>query len=95
MKASENHLLQRLEDFLLTYRSTTHVATQETPSDFFLKRNLRTRFDLLHLDVNKIVEQEQAKLKQNHDHHCQGREYVTGQSIGAQISVQNQSGVQV
>ena len=94
MKASENHLLQRLEDFLLTYRSTTHVTTQETPSDFF-KRILRTGFDLLHLDVNKIVQQEQAKLKQNHDHHCRGREYVTGQSISAQISVQNQPGVQV
>ena len=52
-------------------------------------------FDLLHVDVNKTVQQEQAKLKQNRDHHCQGCEYFIGQSISARISVQNQPGLQV
>ena len=31
---------QRLASFLLTYRSTPHSTTHETPSDLFLKRKL-------------------------------------------------------
>ena len=53
------------------------------PGDLFLKRKLRTRLDLLCPDVNKTVQQEQAKQKQNHDHHCQSHEHFIGQNVSA------------
>ena len=86
MKASDKDgksQSQRLADFLLTYRSTPHATTHETPSVLLLKRKLRTRLDLLCPDVNNTVQKEQAKQKQNHDHHCRGREYFIGQNVSA------------
>ena len=86
MKASENDgrsQLQRLADFLLTYRSTPHAITHETPSDFFLKRKLQTQLILLRPDVNKTVQQEKAKQIQNHDHHCRSHEHFIGQNVSA------------
>ena len=55
---------QRLPGFLLLYHSTPHLTTpHEAPSQLFLKRPLRTRFDLLKPDVNSSVCLEQAKQK--------------------------------
>jgi len=86
MKASEHDgrtQSQRLASFLLSYRSTPHSTTHETPSELFLKRKLRTRLDLLKPDVNKSVCLEQAKQKNNHDCRCQTREYFVGQNVQA------------
>ena len=72
-----------ISQFLLSYRSTPHTTTHETPSKLFLKRKLRTRFDLLKPDVSKSVNVEQAKQKNNHDRGCQSREYFVGQNVQA------------
>ena len=48
-------LSRRLNNFLLTYRSTAHSTTQVTPSSLFLKREVRTRFDLLRPDDKSRV----------------------------------------
>ena len=53
------------------------------PSELFLKRKLRTRFDLIRPDVNKSVCAEQAKQKNNHDRHSNSREYFVGQNVQA------------
>ena len=74
---------QRLASFLLSYQSTPHTTTHGTPGELFLKRKLRTRFDLIKPDVTKSVCAEQAKQKSNHDHHSQGREYFVGQNVQA------------
>ncbi len=50
----EPSLSARLSQFLLTYRSAT---TNSTPSELFLQRKVRTRFDLLKPDK---VDKEQA-----------------------------------
>ena len=53
------------------------------PSELFLKRKLRTRFNLVKPDVSKSVFVEQAKQKNDHDHQCQSREYFVSQNVQA------------
>ena len=67
MKASENDgrsQLQRLADFLLTYRSTPHATTHETPSDFFLKRKLQ-KLDLIYFVLMLIKQYNRSKPNRN------------------------------
>ena len=45
MKAGKSD--HRLTNFLLRYRSTPHATTNQTPCSLFLKREIRTRLDLL------------------------------------------------
>ncbi len=64
MKATVNKgflVNQRLSNFLLTYRSTPHAATSVDPCMLLLKRQLRTRFDLLRPDRTRCVESKQAQ----------------------------------
>ena len=44
---SGHSLNYRVSNYLLSYRSTPHATTGVAPCTLFLKRNLRTRFDLL------------------------------------------------
>ncbi|KAL7886899.1 hypothetical protein AOLI_G00046200 [Acnodon oligacanthus] len=50
---------QRLDAFLLMYRNTLHSTTKETPSMLFTGRKLRSRLDLLKLNITSEVEKAQ------------------------------------
>ena len=54
-------LSHRMSNFLLTYRSATHSTTGVTPSSLFLKREVRTRFDLLRPDLKSHVLEKQSQ----------------------------------
>ena len=86
LKASEQSgrpLTYRLANFLLSYRTTPHGTTNCTPSSLFLKREIRTRLDLLRPDGARKVSEKQAAQKANHDAHAKEREYKVGDSIMA------------
>ena len=79
MKAGEKDSLtpqHRLENFLLSYRSTPHTTTNITPSSLFLGRNIRTRLDMVRPDVSQKVFE-----KQYHDCHAGYRKFVVGQKV--------------
>ena len=66
LRASQNDgrsLNNRLSTFLLTYRSTSHATTGVPPCNLFLRRKLRTRFDLLKPNGEDRVFEKQAKQK--------------------------------
>ena len=78
MKAGNNDgpsLVTRLSRFLLGYRSTPHSTTNLTPSELFLKRKVRTRFDLLRPSTEDFVSSKQAQQKMHHDLHPKSREF--------------------
>ena len=91
MKAAKEcgkDLQQALSNFLLTYRSTPHTTTNETPAQLFLNRKLRTRLDLLLPNKDKTILGAQAKQKQSHDHKKNGmREFKVGEEVLARSNV--------
>lgn len=80
LKASQRDsgdLNVKLQRFLLQYRITPHSLTGETPSLLFLKRNIRTRLDLLKPNLReKIMLKQSAKLQENH-----ARNFVEGEKV--------------
>ena len=61
-------LKHALSNFLLTYCSTPHTTTNETPAQLFLNHKLRTRRYLLLPNKDSTVLGAQAQQKQKHDH---------------------------
>ena len=80
-KGSKLSIQQRIENFLLTYRSTKHPTTGRTPASLFLGRELRTRLSLLRPNVGEKVMDSQAKQKATHDVHSKFREFYAGDRV--------------
>lgn len=73
----------RLASFLLSYRSSPQATTGVTPCSLFLKRQIRTRFDLLKPSQERQVKNKQAQQKAQHDSHAKAREFAVGQNVMA------------
>ena len=54
------------------------------PDDLFLKRHLRTRFDLVRPDRNREVSSKQAMHKKEHDIRSRMQEFYVGNRVLAQ-----------
>ncbi|XP_038072087.1 uncharacterized protein K02A2.6-like [Patiria miniata] len=80
-KSSGRSLQQRIDSFLLTYRTTTHATTGRTPASLFLGRELRTRLSLLRPDVERKVVNMQSNQKLHHDKQTQLREFYAGEDV--------------
>ena len=63
-------LQQRIQNFLLSYRSTQHATTGSSPAKLFLQRELRTRLSLVRSDLASHVSCQQEKMKMHHDQHA-------------------------
>ena len=72
---------RRLSQFLFEYRASPHATTNRSPSQLFLGRPLRTRFDLLRPNVNSDVLSKQATQKLNFDRCSKPRLFSVGQSV--------------
>ena len=57
----------RLAEFMFEYRATPNGTTNVSPSELFLKRKLRTRFDLMISNTREHVTAKQADQKLQHD----------------------------
>ncbi|KAL3214524.1 hypothetical protein MRX96_034869 [Rhipicephalus microplus] len=58
---------ERLDDFLLAYRTTPNTATGKCPAELFLKRTLRTKLSLLRPSFRDDMQRKQETLKRQHD----------------------------
>ena len=86
MKASQHDgksLQHRLSNFLLTYYIAPHAITNQSPSSLFLKREVRTRFDLMKPDNKRQVTAKQALQNMAHDRKAKLREFMVGQEVMA------------
>ena len=84
---SESHggspLEQTLSTFLMQYSWTPHTATETPPSTLFLGRPLRTRLELLRLNIAARVRVKQVDQKAHYDQHCQPRKLHVEQMVFA------------
>ena len=71
----------RLQNFLMTYRSTAQATTGQSPASFFLGRPIRTRFDLMRLVLGEKVRAEQAHQKQCHDAYTKYRQFIVSTRV--------------
>ena len=74
-------LQQRVQNFLLSYRSTQHATTGTSPAKLFLQRELRTRLSLVRPDLATHVSCQQGKMKMHHDKHAKFREISVGDTV--------------
>ena len=72
---------QRIQNFLLSYRSTPHATTGTSLSKLFLQRELRTRLSLTKPDLSIHVATQQGKMKFYHDRHAKSRELSVGDTV--------------
>ena len=72
---------QKLMLLLLTYRITPHSTTNVAPCTLFLKREVRTRLDLLRPEISGKVASKQVQQKFHHDQHASVRELFIGQRV--------------
>ena len=74
-------LQHRLQNFLITYRSTPHATTRETPAYLFLGRDIRNRLDLIKPGLEEKIERKQAAQKESHDVHVHIRSFSPGDHV--------------
>ena len=70
MIACENDSLSlhhKIDNFLLTYRSTPHATTGESPARLLFGQDLKTRLSLIRPSVGSKVQDKQSSQKKPHD----------------------------
>ena len=80
-KGDGRSICHQLTEFLFKYRATPHATTGVSPDELFLKRELRTRFDLMLPNAKEQVMSKQAKQKAQHDKHAKSRSLVPGAAV--------------
>ena len=70
-------LPEKMAKFLHAYRNTDHAKTGQAPAVWFMGRRLRSRLDLLKLDLRRDVKQKQS-IKAGPRH---VRNFVIGQQV--------------
>ena len=81
---------RRIQNFLLSYRSTPHATTGSSPAKLFLQRELRTRLSLVTPDIGSRVASQQDKMKCNHDKFAKYREIAVGYCVLARDHLSGQ-----
>ena len=80
MKDEPGSLSSKVSRFLLSYRSTPHSTTGESPAELFIGRKLRTRLSLLKPQLDNSVFEKQAKQKETLAG-CSARQFQEGDLV--------------
>ena len=81
---------RRIQNFLLSYRSTPHATTGSSPTKLFLQRELRIRLSLVTPDIGSHVASQQDKMKCNHGKFAKYREIAVGDCVLARDHLSGQ-----
>ena len=68
-------------ELLPTQQQMPHATTDASPSELFLQRQVRTRFDLLKPDHKGLIASRQNTQKKQHDRHAKLRNLAVGSPV--------------
>ena len=74
-KLAGGSLQDRVNSFLLKYRTTPQTTTGISPAELLMGRKLRTHLDLLVLDIGERVRKRQNLQKHFCDLHAKDRQF--------------------
>ena len=74
-KANHGTVEEKIARFLLQYRVTPHSTTGVPPAQLLMKRQIKTRLDLLKPNLAAKVRAKQTCQKSHHDYHARDREF--------------------
>ena len=83
-KMTEGNVSVKLARFLLNYRTTPHSTTGITPAELMFGHRVRTRFDLLHPELDTVMENKQRQQKQfvtSRIRYCDGKQTKTTEAV--------------
>ena len=83
MAEDSRSLTQRLQFFLLSYRTSPHSTTGRPPAELLFGRNIRTPLDLVLPDPRRQPLQAQAAQKKAHDFTSKSRQFNEGDLVFA------------
>ena len=75
------NLQSKVTRFLLRYRNTPRTTIGISPSQFLMKRRIRSRLELLNAILSNKVLDAQNKQKMHHDHHARDRTFNSGDPV--------------
>ncbi|PIK55838.1 hypothetical protein BSL78_07267 [Apostichopus japonicus] len=80
-KLTRGSLEDRVARFLFKYRITPHSVTGVSPSELLMGRKLRSRFDLVHPDIQNRVLLKQQAQQQQHNKSTKPRNFWEGEKV--------------
>lgn len=87
----KSSLIEAIQNYLLRYRNTPHPATGATPSERFLKRQLRTVLDLLRPESNVISKTYSSNAERNFNKRTKDKTLTIGQKVHVKLYKNNSS----
>ena len=80
-KMSGDTVATKLQRVLFRYRMTPQSTTGKSPAEMLMGRKLRSRFDLMHPNLQGKIHQKQERMKESHDAHSTERHFKTSDKI--------------
>lgn len=78
---STTDIKEALQNFLFRYRSTPHSTTNVTPSELFLKRQMKTTLDLLHPNASSLYKNNQDRYTKNFNKRTKEKHFYVNQRV--------------
>ena len=83
-KMTGDSLEVKLQRFLFNYRLTPQTTTGKSPAELLMGWKLKSKFDLLHPQLQEKILRKQSEMKSAHDVRARLRQFVPGDTVYVQ-----------
>lgn len=80
-KMEEESVLTKISRFLLSYRTTPHSTTENSPAQLLMRRKLHTQLDRILVSIADRLKDKQREQTTAYDYHAKERKIQEGQAV--------------